>query len=154
MLYALSIVRCRNGIWPFPQSSGDPLRTFAFLIESRSPVSLCSQKRLCLQWALPLPFLEQERLDWKSPPRSHNEKTNKHKKTQRRRVDRNSNGGWMDTGPSAENGDGVPVWSLGAVLVLDWARPDRGGRECPSDRPPRHQALLRENWMEPSPDVH
>lgn len=60
----------------------------------------------------------------------------------------------MDTGPSAENGDGVPVWPLGVEPLPDWARPDRAGKECPSDRPPRHQALLRESLMEPSPDVH
>lgn len=41
MLYALFIVRCRNGIWPFPQSSGDPrfFNRVTFI-----PVSLWFQK--------------------------------------------------------------------------------------------------------------
>lgn len=43
----------------------------------------------------------------RSPPH----KTNKHdkKKNTETASGRNSNGGWMDTGPSAESGDGVPV---------------------------------------------
>lgn len=58
----------------------------------------------------------------------------------------------MDTGPSAESGDVVPVQALGAVPAL--ALPAQGETESLLDRPPHHQALLLENWREPGRDVH
>lgn len=58
----------------------------------------------------------------------------------------------MDTGPSAESGDGVPVWPQGVMVAL--ALLARSRSECLSDRPPRHQALLQGNLRELSHGVH
>lgn len=91
---------------------------------------------------------------------THNEQHTDGKWRKQETEIKREDGGWMNTGPSAESGDdGVPVCPL-----RQWRRswqgdgwqvlPGGSGMEYQSDTPPHHQALLPGSWREPDRGGH